>query len=142
MKAKDGQIIAARILIVDDDEAIREALSQAITLEGIELDIVTARNAAAGLAAAQAATPDVVILDYNMPMENGFELAAKLRSSEQFKATKLIMLTAQDTPGMSWQSFDHNIDAFLGKPFDLGDIEATVYSLLTQTQEKQRQIRP
>lgn len=137
---ESGQITTATLLIVDDDRDIREALAQAIHLEGIDLTVVSAADSTEGMRLALEVTPDVIIIDYNMPMVNGFAFADMIRADERLKRTKLIMLTAMDSKSMSWQSVEHHIDVFVGKPFDINDIEAHVYSLLSKTLEKRRSI--
>lgn len=135
MKVESGQPVSAVVLIVDDDEAIRESLAQAIDIEGVSIVITTAHNAVTGIQAAKDGKPDIVILDYNMPMGNGFAVAEAIRATPTLKHTKIIMLTAQDTPERNWESVDHGIDAFIGKPFDIVDVEAHITSLLVKQAE-------
>lgn len=142
MKTDNGIITAATLLIVDDDRDIRESLAAGLDLPGIKLTIHTAEDAASALVAAGRYRPDVMILDYNMPMGDGFEVANAIRSTPELKYMAIVMLTAQDTPERNWQSVEHDIDAFIGKPFELADIEAHVYSLLTSLQEGGRRGKP
>lgn len=138
MIIKDGKIVGATILIIDDDKDTRDALAASIMLTGINLGIVTAYNAVTGVQLAIQVTPDVILLDYNMPMGDGFAAAKSLRAIESLRQTKILMLTAHDTADVRWNSVDHEIDAFMGKPFDITDVEAHIFSLLTQIQEAKK----
>lgn len=142
MIIQNNHIVAADILIVDDDQAILDALCAGLALSGITLNITTAHSADVGYNSALAQIPDVIVIDYNMPLGNGFELANKIRSRSEFKATKLLMLTAQNTHDKAWASIEHRIDAFIGKPFDIEDIEANIFSLLSQIYEKMPRHNP
>ena len=135
MKLVNGKITAAHILIVDDDKDIREALADGLELPGISLTITTAENAVTAIANAMVTPPDVIILDYNMPMGDGFSVAKEIRSNPRFKNTRIIMLTAKDTQENQWKSVDHDIDAFLGKPFELAEVEAHIYGQLVTIQQ-------
>lgn len=138
MIIKDGKIVGATVLIIDDDKDTREALAASIMLVGINLGIVTAHNAVTGVQLAIQVTPDVILLDYNMPMGDGFATAKGLRAVESLRQTKILMLTAHDTADVRWNSVDNEIDAFMGKPFDITDVEAHIFSLLTQIQEAKK----
>ncbi len=138
MTIADGKIVSATLLIVDDDKDIRTALAQGLTLYGIELQVYTAHNAVSAIQIARTHKPDVMVIDYGMPMGDGFALAKEIRSISSLTDTKLLMLTAQDTPDKAWESVEYDIDAFMGKPFNMDDVEAHIYSLLGKTLDAQR----
>lgn len=141
MQVINGKITAATILIVDDDRDIRESLALAINLKGINLSILTAGNATQGLKLATEHKPDIIVLDYNMPLGNGIVLAETIRQTRALKRTKMMMITAQESSKLEWLSVDHDIDAFIRKPFDIVDIEAHIYSLLHTILEGGRRSR-
>lgn len=136
MIIENGKITAATILVVDDDQEIREALAEGLSLAGVKLTIVTAHNAVTAIQRAKQDKPDVIILDYNMPMGDGFALAEAIRATPSLANTKMIMLTSQDTTAKRWESVEKEIDAFIAKPFNFIDVEAQVFSLLSKTIEQ------
>lgn len=88
-----GKKTCATILIVEDDRDIREALRQALTIEGHT--VVVAENGAAGLERlASAARPCLVLLDLMMPVMNGLEFLRALRSDEVLATIPVVMVTA------------------------------------------------
>lgn len=83
-----------RILIIEDEPDIREAMAEAITQEGYEA--LTAENGLVGLELALAERPDIILLDIIMPVMDGHEMLAKLRIHPWGKSVKVIMLTSMD----------------------------------------------
>ena len=101
-----------RILIVDDEFGIVEALTDVLVDEGYAVS--TARNGQQALARIETETPDVIITDYMMPLMNGHELIAELEKRRS--KVPIILMTAIDggqLPG------SHDIAATLRKPFAL-----------------------
>ncbi len=80
-----------RILIVEDDEPIRNLYVHKLTQEGFLTS--TATNGTEGLAAAQAETPDLILLDLRMPVMNGDEMLARMRATEWGSEIRVIILT-------------------------------------------------
>lgn len=83
-----------RILIIEDEPDIREAMAEAITQAGYEA--LTAENGQVGLEMALAERPDIILLDIIMPIMDGHEMLAKLRIHPWGKSVKVIMLTSMD----------------------------------------------
>ena len=83
-----------RILIVEDELDIREAMAEALTQEGFSVS--TAGNGSEGLKKSIEEKPDLILLDIIMPMMNGHEMLEKLRSDAWGKKAKVIMLTSMD----------------------------------------------
>jgi DNA-binding response OmpR family regulator len=119
-----------KILAVDDDPDILLAIKSGLDLAGVELEIFTADSGLAALQTAKAERPDIMILDLNMPDINGFDVAEEIRKDPQLENMRIIMLTASDSSKNQWDSIDRQIDDFLGKPFDLRELEARIYTLL------------
>ncbi len=135
MRVQDDRIVEATLLIVDDNVEICEAVSQGLEIPGVKIHFEVAYDGASGLIKAREFKPDVIILDLQMPGGDGFTVHEQLRQEEAFKDTKVLLLTAQDNAKNMWESIDRGIDDFLGKPFDLVELEARVYNLLTQIKE-------
>ena len=82
----------AKILIVDDDQDIRDSLQAILAVQ--EHTTITAANASEGMEKAKAENPDLVILDVMMETwQDGFEMARQLRKDEQLKDVRILMLT-------------------------------------------------
>jgi len=82
----------AKVLLVEDDNNLREIYEARLTAEGYE--IITAQNGEEALSAAKQNKPDLVISDVMMPRISGFEMLDILRNTDELKNTKVIMLTA------------------------------------------------
>jgi two-component system cell cycle response regulator len=82
-----------KILAVDDSKTIRLIVAKAF--KPFDCMVLEAENGVAGLAVANREKPDVILLDYTMPVMDGFEVLARLRSDPELKATPVIMLTAE-----------------------------------------------
>jgi two-component system cell cycle response regulator len=85
--------MSIKILTVDDSKTIRLIVTKAF--KGYDCQILEAANGVVGLATASREKPDIILLDYTMPVMDGFEVLARLRSDPDLKATPVIMLTAE-----------------------------------------------
>src|SRR5437660_3321924 len=117
---------ATRILVVDDEPAVREALRRALALEGYSVDL--AENGAEALRKIGAAEPDVVVLDVLMPEVDG--LAACRRLRERGSRVPILMLTARAGVGDRVDGLDAGADDYLVKPFALEELLARIRALL------------
>lgn len=124
----------ARVLLADDDRAIRESLSRALGLEGY--DVVQASDGAAALSAAQNAQPDVAILDVMMPNIDGLTVCRVLRAERN--RLPILMLTARTETSDRVAGLDAGADDYLAKPFDLDELLARIRALLRRTQSDDR----
>ncbi|MFK7991058.1 MAG: ATP-binding protein [Sandaracinaceae bacterium] len=102
---------AARILVVDDDEALRELLKQLLEDAGHDVDV--AADGLAAVAQIRAAPPDLVILDVRMPGLSGFDVAALLRGDPLTEMLPIVVLSVVDDPGRATQL---GVDRSLTKP--------------------------
>jgi CheY-like chemotaxis protein len=105
------------ILIVDDDEAIREVLGGVLTDEGYA--VVSAVNGAAALSLLEEMSemPGLVLLDLMMPVMSGWEFLEVVRADERFAKVPIIVVSAMNAPGVS----EH-----LAKPIDLDRLLSAV----------------
>ena len=85
--------MSIKILTVDDSKTIRLIVAKAF--KPFDCMVLEAENGVAGLAVASREKPDLILLDYTMPVMDGFEVLARLRSDPDLKATPVIMLTAE-----------------------------------------------
>jgi len=105
-----------RILVVEDDPAVRRLLSVQLGLAGHEVYI--AEDGVVALAAVQRERPDVLILDVMMPNLDGWEVLAALRAQPQFATLPVIMLTARASEADLDRSYNLGASFVMGKPYD------------------------
>jgi len=115
-----------RILIVDDDDEIRELLEFDIRSSGYFVD--TAKDGMEGLNKALNNTYDLILLDVMMPKMNGFEVCKNIRQAKL--AIPILMLTAKGTIDDKTTGFDCGADDYLVKPFDVQEVLLRIRVLL------------
>src|SRR5437868_6690717 len=116
----------ARILIVDDEPAVRESLSSSLAFEGYA--VAEASDGVMALERVEREPPDLVVLDVLMPRMDGLTTCRRLRS---LGATMpVLMLTARDMVGDRVTGLDAGADDYLAKPFELDELLARVRALL------------
>jgi two-component system response regulator MprA len=118
-----------KVLVVDDDRPVREALERALALEGYEVEL--AADGDAGLAAIERDAPDVVVLDVLMPVIDGLEVCRLLRRAGN--RVPVLMLTVRESVGDRVEGLDAGADDYLVKPFELEELLARLRALLRRT---------
>jgi two-component system, OmpR family, response regulator MprA len=115
-----------RVLVVDDDRAVRESLERALHLEGYEVDVVAGGESAL---AYQSKTPaDAVVLDLRLPDVDGLDVCRQLRAKGD--RTPILMLTARDAVDERVEGLDAGADDYVVKPFALKELLARLRALL------------
>lgn len=122
-----------RILIVDDDDEIRELLEFDIAQSGYFVD--TASDGKEGLTKVLNNSYDLVILDVMMPKMNGFDVCKNIRQARI--SIPILMLTAKGTIGDKTDGFDSGADDYLVKPFDIQEVLLRIRVLLRRNQPVQ-----
>jgi two-component system, OmpR family, response regulator MprA len=115
-----------RVLIADDDQAMRDSLDRALRVQGYDVELAV--DGADALTRARANPPDLVILDVMMPGTNGLEACRWLRASGD--RTPVLMLTARDAVHDRVAGLDAGADDYLVKPFALQELLARIRALL------------
>ena len=115
-----------RILVGDDDKAVRDALRRALVLEGYEVEL--AEDGVSALRSLAHAAPDAVILDLQLPDIDGLEICRRLRTIGD--STPVLMLTARGAVDDRVEGLDAGADDYLQKPFDLTELFARMRALL------------
>lgn len=119
----------ARILITDDEPAVREALRRSLAFEGY--DTALAEDGLAAIEQVGSYQPDVIILDVLMPRMDGLTTARRLRAGGV--TVPILMLTARDTVGDRVTGLDAGADDYLVKPFELDELLARLRALLRRS---------
>ena len=119
-----------RVLIVDDEPAVRSALDRALRLDGYE--IALAADGVEALDRIAGAHHDAVILDVSMPGVDGLEVCRRLRSAGD--RTPVVMLTARDAIDDRVAGLDAGADDYLVKPFALKELKARLRALLRRAE--------
>jgi two-component system response regulator MprA len=117
---------AAYVVIVDDDESIRNSLGRALRLENYEVDLFP--DGTSALKAFQLRAPDTIVLDLQLPDIDGLEICRRIRQAGD--ATPILMLTARDAVNDRVEGLDAGADDYLVKPFDLPELLARLRALL------------
>ena len=115
-----------RVLVVDDEPAVRRAVRRGLVLAGYEVEVAADGDEA--LAAFAGAPPDAVVLDVLMPGTDGLEVCRRLRLNGD--RTPVLMLTARDTVTDRVTGLDAGADDYLVKPFALEELLARLRALL------------
>jgi two-component system response regulator MprA len=121
-----------KILVVDDERAVRESLRRALELEGYEIELAAdGQEALQRLEANGDGQPDAVILDVLMPVIDGLEVCRRIRRSGN--RVPVLMLTARDEIENRVAGLDAGADDYVTKPFALEELVARVRALLRRT---------
>jgi CheY-like chemotaxis protein len=116
-----------RVLVVDDDEVIRQLIMVNLELEGFEVH--TAVDGQDCLDKIKDIAPDVVTLDVMMPRLDGWETAARLREDPALDSVRVVLLSARAQEADVERGSRIGVDAYLTKPFDPDDLVETVRRL-------------
>ena len=103
-------------LIVDDSRVIRKVSREIV--EGLDFRVSEAENGEAGLAACRAEMPDVILLDWNMPVMDGYSFLKHLRATAEGQAPKVVFCTTENDIESITRALDAGANEYIMKPFD------------------------
>ena len=115
-----------RLLVVDDDRALRDVLRRALSLAGYEVKLT--ETGAGALSEVNSSLPDAVVLDIGLPDIDGLEVCRLLR--REGNRVPVLMLTARDAVSDRIDGLDAGADDYLVKPFDIDELKARLRALL------------
>ncbi|WP_172293915.1 response regulator [Pseudoruegeria sp. HB172150] len=105
-----------KVLAIDDSRTMRDLLQVSLSESGF--DITLAEDGIDGLDKLDAANPDVVITDINMPRLDGFGVIEAVRAKDAYRATPILVLTTESSPAMKARARDAGATGWIVKPFD------------------------
>jgi CheY-like chemotaxis protein len=120
-------VTLGRVLVVDDDEVIRQLIAVNLQLEGFE--VLTAVDGQDCLERVRDIAPDVITLDVMMPRLDGWVTAVKLRDDPLTRDIKVVMITARAQEHDIRRGHEIGVDAYVTKPFDPAELIRTVRNL-------------
>ena len=115
-----------RILVVEDDADIRDLLVDTIMDMGCE--VVGAEDGGAGLQMALTEVPDIILLDFMMPVMDGLQVLGKLKENPKTKAIPVIMVSAKGQDADVVKALDAGATSYVTKPWRHGELESVIAS--------------
>lgn len=120
-----------RVLIVDDEEAIRDMLELVLAAEGFQLSSAESAQKAHSLVVDE--QPDIILLDWMMPGVSGLEFLRRLRRSEMTATIPVILLTAKTEEDNRVAGLDSGADDYITKPFAPRELISRIHAVLRRT---------
>lgn len=125
-----------RILVAEDNSANLELMREILDMQGHQ--IIEAHDGSEALLQAELANPDLILLDVNMPVLNGFEVLERLRATPQLASIKVIALTAYAMRGDREKALQAGFDGYLTKPIDIQTLTETIATFLNHGSQGQK----
>jgi DNA-binding response OmpR family regulator len=123
--------VGNRVLIVDDEPNIVQALEFLLVRRGI--DVRVARDGGAALRIIEEDKPDLVLLDVMLPVMNGYDICQRVREREDLRHTKIVMLSAKGYAAEVSKGMAIGADLYITKPFSTRELVEKVEQLLLRT---------
>lgn len=118
----------AYVLVVEDDPDVAALVSAVLSSQNHTVTV--ARDGAAGIVEATTQRPDLMIVDWMMPIKNGIEVCEHLRADNHFDVMRIMMLTARSSPQDIARATDAGVDDYLVKPFAPRELRSRVAALV------------
>jgi two-component system response regulator MprA len=128
--------MAERVLVVEDDAAVRRMLERSLGAEGFE--VTGAADGGRALAAAEGSTPDLVVLDVAMPGLDGYEVCRRLRARGM--SGGVLMLTARDSVEDRVRGLESGADDYVVKPFAIAEVVARLRALTRRGSDRSERL--
>jgi len=134
VRAQAAGLRRSRALVVDDSLSVRRAIASLLEDQGYE--VVLARDGLEAVKSMEAARPDVLLTDLEMPNMNGLELAAHVRSRPELADLTVIMITSRSMDKHRRQAMSAGVNVYLNKPYSDHELLQHVASAVTARVEK------
>ncbi len=121
------------VMVVDDSVTVRKVTTRFLEREGF--DVVTAKDGVDALQVLQETTPDLMLLDIEMPRMDGFEVARNMRSTQRWKHTPIIMITSRTGDKHRQHAFSIGVNEYMGKPYQEDALLKAINTLLEKQTE-------
>ena len=121
----------AKVLVVEDEDAISNLLKYNLMAEGYDVTVVEDGDDA--LMVADEIQPDIILLDWMLPNVSGIEICRQLRTREETRTIPVIMLTARGEEEDQLRGFEKGADDYVTKPFSMRELTARVKAVLRRT---------
>jgi CheY-like chemotaxis protein len=133
----DRETPSRRVLVIDDDPALLQAISDGLELVG-GYEVISVSDGASGLECFFAAQPDCVVVDVRMPGLNGYQFVRALRGDPETAQTPVIVLSALIQDHEQLAGLLTGADAYLTKPVKIVDLVMTIDQAVSLTEEERR----
>lgn len=121
---------APLIMVTDDSVTVRRVSTRLLERQGYE--VVTAKDGIDAIAVLEEYQPDLMLLDIEMPRMDGYEVAMHVRREERLRDIPIIMITSRTGEKHRERAFDIGVNAYMGKPFQEGELLTAIRELLEQ----------
>lgn len=129
-----------KALVVDDDEDLRFLMVRLLTLDGFEVTEATNGNQAIAAVTSDSSV-DVVLLDVQMPVADGWQALEAIRSRREWDRIRVVMCTVKGRADDRIHGWELGCDGFVTKPFDIAVFRAVVRDVLDRDEDGRRQVR-
>ena len=121
----------AHVLVIEDDPNNQRIITDLLYLAGVQ-HVTVATAGWQGLRAARAQMPrvDLILLDIQLPAEDGYGVLSRIRESPRFRATKVVAVTANVTPRDEAKARAAGFDGFIGKPLNFDHFPGQIHAVL------------
>ena len=123
--------MTSRVLVVEDQEDLRAILR--FTLEGAGYEVVEAMNGAEGVAKAETERPDLILMDIQMPVLDGYEATRRIKALAGMAATPIVAVSSFAMKGDEEKARASGCDAYVTKPYSPKQLLALVQKMLAKT---------
>ena len=130
LQASPGPRTQHVVMVVDDSLTVRRVTQRLLSREGYQ--VVLAKDGVDALEQLQAITPDVMLVDIEMPRMDGFDLTRNIRGDERTRHIPIIMITSRTASKHRDYAFELGVDEYLGKPFQEDVLLAAVAGFITR----------
>ena len=128
MEASGQPFAGAKILLVEDDPQAVGILEPILISKGFS--VAVARDGVEGLEKVKLLSPDILLLDVNMPRMDGIELCRRIKSEDSIRLTPVVMLTALSDLEKKLEALEAGADDFVNKPYNMVELVTRIKSLL------------